>query len=87
MLSDVNLIPQEEIIEQKKTAAVKSSSIISVLFLLLALGISAYFYVTTSKIDADIKRTDNEIENFRSKIKSMSDVEVAARNLDKNTIP
>ncbi len=83
MLSDVNLIPQEEIIEQKKTAAVKSSSIISVLFLLLALGISAYFYVTTSKIDADIKRTDNEIENFRSKIKSMSDVEVAARNLDK----
>jgi len=83
MLSDVNLIPQEEIIEQKKTAAVKSSSIISVLFLLLALGISAYFYVTTSKIDADIKRTDNEIENFRSKIKSMSYVEVAARNLDK----
>jgi Tfp pilus assembly protein PilN len=83
MLSDVNLIPQEEVIEQKKTAAVKSSSVFSILFLLLALGISVYFYVTTSKIEADIKRTDGEIENFRSKIKSMSDVEVAARNLDK----
>jgi Tfp pilus assembly protein PilN len=83
MLSDVNLIPQEEVVEQKKTAAVKSSSVISILFLILALGIGVYFYVTTSKINADIKRTDGEIENFRSKIKSMSDVEVAARNLDK----
>ena len=54
MLSDVNLIPQEEVVEQKKTAAVKSSSVISILFL-LALGISVYFYVTTSKIEADIK--------------------------------
>ena len=56
MLSDINLIPQEEVIEQKKTAVVKSSSIISILFLVLALGISAYFYVTISKIDANIKQ-------------------------------
>jgi Tfp pilus assembly protein PilN len=83
MLSDINLIPQEEVIEQKKTAVVKSSSIISILFLVLALGIGAYFYVTISKIDANIKKADNEIENFRSKVSAMSDVEVAARNLDK----
>jgi len=83
MLSDINLIPQTEVVEQRKSKAVTSSSVISVVILLIALGISAYFFINLSRINSNIKKTDIEIESLRGKIKSMSEVEVAARNLDK----
>ncbi|HPD74155.1 MAG TPA: PilN domain-containing protein [Patescibacteria group bacterium] len=83
MLNDINLIPQTEVIEQKKSKVLASSSVFSVLLLLIALGVSAYFFTTLSKVNSEIKKTDSEIESLRSKIKSMSEVEIAARNLDK----
>ena len=83
MLDDINLIPQTEIIEQKRSKIVSSSTIFSIVILLITLGISAYLYTTLSKIDSDIKKTETEIESLRSDIKSMADIEVAARNLDK----
>lgn len=83
MLNDVNLIPQTEVIEQKKSAVVKSSSILSVILFIIALGISAYYFTNLAKVNGDIKKTDTEIENYRGQIKSMSDIEIAARNLDR----
>lgn len=83
MLSDINLIPQAEVIEQKKSKVLASSSILSILVLLVALGVSAYYFTSLSKVNSEIKKTDSDIESLRSKIKSMSEVEIAARNLDK----
>jgi uncharacterized protein YoxC len=83
MLADINLIPQTEVIEQKRSKIVSSSTIFSIVILLITLGISAYLYTTLSKIDSNIKKTETEIESLRSDIKSMADIEVAARNLDK----
>ena len=83
MLNDVNLIPQTEVVEQKKSAAVKSTTLLSIALLIIALGVSAFYMVNLGKIDSDLKKVDVEIESFRGKIKSMSDIEISARNLDK----
>jgi len=56
MLDDINLIPQTEVIEQKRSKIVSSSTIFSIVILLITLGISAYLYTTLSKIDSDIKK-------------------------------
>ena len=83
MLSDINLIPQTEVVEQRKSKVLASSSIFSIFLLLVVLGVSAYFFTNLSKVNSEIKKTDYEIESLRSKIKSMSEVEIAVRNLDK----
>lgn len=83
MLNDINLIPQTEVFEQKKSQAVKSSSVLAILFLIVSVGISVYFYINISSLDSKIKQASTEIESSRSKIKNMSEVEVSARNLDK----
>jgi len=83
MLNDINLIPQTEVVEQRKTKAVKSSTILSILILIVALGISAFFFFTLSGLNSKIKQTDADIESLRAKIKTMSNLEVSARNLDK----
>lgn len=83
MLSDVNLIPQTEVIEQKKSAAVKSSSVLSVVLFVVALGVSAYYFTNLSKVNSDIKKMEAEIETYRGQIESMSDIEISARNLDR----
>ncbi len=83
MLNDINLIPQTEVVEQRKTKAVKSSTILSILILIVALGVSAFFFFTLSDLNSKIKQTDADIELLRGKIKTMSNLEVSARNLDK----
>jgi Tfp pilus assembly protein PilN len=83
MLNDVNLIPQTEVVEQKKSTVVKSSSIFSVVLFVIALGISAYYFTNLAKVNSDIKKTEDEIESLRGNIKSMSDIEISARNLDR----
>ena len=83
MLSDINLIPQTEVVEQRKSKVLASSSIFSIIILLIVLGVSAYFFTNLSKVNSDIKKTDTDIESLRAKVKSMSEVEIAIRNLDK----
>jgi Tfp pilus assembly protein PilN len=83
MLSDINLIPQTEVVEQRKSKVLASSSVFSVIILVVVLGVSAYYFTNLSKVNSNIKKTDTEIESLRSKIKSMSEVEIAVRNLDK----
>lgn len=83
MLSDINLIPQTEVVEQRKSKVLASSSIFSIFLLLVVLGVSAYYFTNLTKVNSDIKKTDSEIESLRSKVKSMSEVEIAVRNLDK----
>ncbi len=83
MLNDINLIPQTEVVEQKKSKVLASSSIFTIILLLISIGVSVYFFTNLSKVNSEIQKTDSEIESLRTKIKSMSEVEIAARNLDK----
>jgi Tfp pilus assembly protein PilN len=83
MLGDINLIPQTEVVEQRKSQVIKSSTVFSVIFLIIALGVSAFYFINLGKVNDELKKTDAEIETLRSKIKAMSELEIAARNLDK----
>lgn len=83
MLSDLNLIPQTEVVEQQKTKAVKGSTIFSIFLLFLTILATIYFFVTTSSINNQISKLDSNIESLRTKIKGLSDIEVSSRNLGK----
>ncbi|MBW6441756.1 PilN domain-containing protein [Patescibacteria group bacterium] len=83
MLNDINLIPQTEVVEQKKTQVLKSSSIFSVILLIVSIGVSAYYFINLTDVNSKIKQTDADIEMSRGQIRSMSEIEVSARNLDK----
>jgi len=83
MLNDINLIPQNEVFEQKKSQALKSSTVLAVFLLIVSVGISVYLFINLGDLNSKIKQTDSEIESLRGKIKSMASIEVSARNLDK----
>ena len=83
MLNDINLIPQTEVVEQRKTKALKSGTVSSVIFLIIAVGVSVFFFVKMSDLNSKIKQTDTDIEALRDKVKTMASLEVSARNLDK----
>lgn len=83
MLNDINLIPQAEVTEQRKSKAVKSSTLMFIVLLLISVGVSAFFFIKVSGLNSNIKQLDSEIETLRGKIKASSNLEVSARNLDK----
>jgi Tfp pilus assembly protein PilN len=83
MLNDINLIPQAEVTEQRKSKAVKSSTLMFIVLLLISVGVSAFFFIKISGLNSNIKQLDSEIETLRGKIKASSNLEVSARNLDK----
>jgi len=82
-MDNINLIPQEEVQLQAKSKAVQGSTIFFILVTVIALGISAYLYVNSSKVSAQLTDVNNKIEEQRSKIKSMSQTEIVLRKLDK----
>jgi len=83
MVGDINLIPQEEVTEQKKSKAVKTSTYISLGVLLLSVLISAYFVLAISNIKTQIVKIDADITSLRVQITKLSQVEISARNLDR----
>jgi hypothetical protein len=83
MTQSLNLIPEQEIQEQTKTKVLKLSTIFAMLLLVVICGISAYLFVSTSKIKTQIKAEDDAVSALRSQINGMSSIEVNARNLSK----
>ena len=83
MPADINLIPQAEIKEQKKTKAIKGSTVFSIVFLLIVLAVGGYFYYITNNLKSQISSLDGDISVLRADITNLSDVEISARNLDK----
>lgn len=83
MPADINLIPQAEIKERQKTKVIKRSSVIAIIFLVLVLIVGGYYYYVTDTIKNQVSALDKDIELLRSDIRSLSDVEISARNLDK----
>ncbi|HLB51961.1 hypothetical protein A3F07_03255 [candidate division WWE3 bacterium RIFCSPHIGHO2_12_FULL_38_15] len=81
MAQSINLIPHEEKQEQEKEKLVKVSTILSVLLLLVAGAVAAYFFNSKSEVQKSIATKEAEIEDSRAQIKRMSDIEIVARNL------
>lgn len=86
MAQSINLIPQQEVSEQRKTKVVKLSTIFSIFILVVVTGISAYYFYKTLVLKREIKDLDTQIENLRSEITSLSPIEISARNLYKKYI-
>jgi Tfp pilus assembly protein PilN len=82
-MQDINLLPQSEISQQSKVKAVKLSTILSIIFLVLVIAASGYVLYLNSKVKAQIAGLDSEIQGFRNEITARADVEVTVRNLDK----
>lgn len=83
MTGDINLIPQTEVVEQQKTKAVKTSTVVSLAFLGVVFLIGAYLFITTLGIKNQISAADNAIASLRGRINELSLVEISARNLSK----
>lgn len=82
MAQSINLIPDQEVREQKKEKVVKVSSVFSILLLLIVAGVSAYFWYRTSTLQNQLNSLKTEIESHRQSINSLKDIEVIARTLD-----
>lgn len=83
MIGDINLIPQKEALEQKKTEAVKTSTIVLLVILLVVALVSAYYLVAINGIKKQIVGINSDVESLRGQITKLSQVEISARNLDK----
>jgi Tfp pilus assembly protein PilN len=79
----INLIPQQEVQEQERTKLLSLSTIFAIAILVSALGVTIFLTVKTYQIKDSIKKTDANIENLRSQIRSLSSVEITARTVDK----
>ena len=62
MSQSINLIPQEEVVKQKKERVVKFSSIFSIVLLLLVIGISWYEWGKVRQMEKRIEQKEQEIE-------------------------
>lgn len=81
-MEDINLIPQAELGQQEQVKAVKLSTVISILFLILVAGVAGYFLYLSYQHNQEMKALDTSIGNLRKEIQANSDVEIKARNLD-----
>lgn len=82
MSQSINLIPQQEQMEQQQVKLVKLSTVLAVLFLLLVIGISVFYFTKTKGLKDEIATHDQSIASLRSQITGMAAIEIVARNLD-----
>lgn len=83
MPKDINLVPEKVKKEQAKKRLVKKSTLIAILILVLvALG-TGYLVLRKYMVKNRIQETEVRIESLRSDIRSMQEIEVKARKLDK----
>jgi Tfp pilus assembly protein PilN len=82
MPQSINLIPQQEVHEQAKHTIVKFSTVLSIFFVFVVAGVSAYYYFEASKVKKEADLLDEQVVAARNEINSLSVIEVSARNLD-----
>jgi len=82
MAQSINLVPQEEVTEQKKSKLVRFSTVFSVILLIAVSGIGAFLIYQKNTLQAQVDALDAEVGTLRSDINSLSAIEVTARNLD-----
>jgi Tfp pilus assembly protein PilN len=82
-MQDINLLPQSEITAQTKVQAVRLSTILSIIFLILVLAGSGYILYLKGQTKKEITVLESGIQGYRNDITSMSGIEITVRNLDK----
>jgi Tfp pilus assembly protein PilN len=82
-MQDINLLPQSEISAQTKVQAVRLSTILSGIFLVLVLIGSGYILYLNFQTKKEIASLDADIQARRNEITTKSAIEVTVRNLDK----
>jgi len=83
MSQSINLIPKQEIEKQTEVKVLNLSTIISFVLLGIVSIVSIYLLVSTTGIKRQVRTLDASITSLRSNIKSLSSIEIIARNLDK----
>jgi len=86
MAQSINLIPQQEVQEQRKTKVVKFSTVFSIFVLVVVTGVSAYFFYKTMVLKGNIRELESQIEGYREEITSLAPIEISARNLYKKYV-
>lgn len=83
MAQSINLIPQQEIQIQTQAKVLSTSTIVSFVFLGLTVVASLTFFLIANSLRNQVNDTNLSIESLRNSIKSKSDIEIVARNVDK----
>jgi Tfp pilus assembly protein PilN len=83
MVASINLIPEEEIVQQRKTKAVKFSTILAIILLVITGGASYHYFNETSNLKNEKAQLEGAIASLQNDVTSLSSVEVDARNLSK----
>lgn len=84
-MANINLIPQYERVEQTKVKLVKFSTVMAVLLFLVIAGTGYYMYYTTSQLRQEIAVQENQIDELRTEIRGLDNIEINARNLFKKS--
>ncbi len=79
----INLIPQEERAEQKRTKAIKASTVFAIVLFVVVGCASAYVRYSVYKLQNQVEMHEENISQLRAEIQNMAEIEVVARNLDK----
>lgn len=83
MAEFINLIPDQEVVVQKREKAVKTTSILAIIILLIALGITGYLFYTHDQLSKELQAAEAKIDASRQQIASLTSTEITARNLYK----
>jgi Tfp pilus assembly protein PilN len=81
-MADINLVPQQVKVEQKKQSVIRKTTVLSILMALAVVAVSGYYFVRASTLESEIEEANAEVEGLRSQITDLSQIEVGARNLD-----
>jgi Tfp pilus assembly protein PilN len=83
MSQSINLIPRQELEKQAEVKVLNLSTIVSFVLLGIVSIVSIYLLINTTSLKRQISTLDSSISSLRSNIKSLSSIEIMARNLDK----
>lgn len=83
MAQSINLIPQQELEKQTETKLLNVSTIVSFVALGIVVILSIYYLITVGGMKRQITTLDASITSLRGNIRSLSPIEIVARNVDK----
>lgn len=80
-MADINLIPNSEKKEQVKVKAVKATTIVSIVVLILVSAVGFYLFTQTSSLKQKMELSKGNTDILRQDIQNLSETEIVARNL------
>lgn len=83
MAQSINLIPKQEVALQTEKKLISLSTVVSYIILGVVALVSIIFLIISINTKNQLRALDTDIENVRASIKSLSSIEIVARNLDK----